>query len=319
MVALIVAFWLGSTGWLAYREWWRWLGAESPPPINAELADEAIPQSARWRIFRGGADFGHATSSMKFLKNSTVELETTIDRLRIDMGVLALPIDVQKGVTTQRLTPEGQLLSLASELVLRITFEGGQLEIPAQLEGAVRDGKLYPRCRLGPFTYSDEKKSDEKKSDEKKKQPKEVILEARDLVLDPIELASGSMINPLQPLPKMVVKPGQKWQITHVDPLLAATYEVGASLLGDLLNGPKNGARKIGALSLLKPKPMVIRAEVLSEPMELIHQDKAISCYVIEYQSTDFKGRTWVQVDNGKVLLQELDRHGDKMTLRRED
>src|SRR5262249_55273810 len=119
LVALILAFWVVSTGWLFYREWWRWLGAESPPPINTELADEAISQSARWRIWRGNKekDIGHASTTMKFLKNSTVELESTIDRLAIEarLGALTVPLVVQKLVTTQRLTPEGQLLFLESE------------------------------------------------------------------------------------------------------------------------------------------------------------------------------------------------------------
>src|SRR5258708_1396773 len=48
VVCVIVAFWLTATGYLAYREWWPWMRADSPPPFTVELADEATPQNAHW-------------------------------------------------------------------------------------------------------------------------------------------------------------------------------------------------------------------------------------------------------------------------------
>src|SRR5471030_1683909 len=50
----ILAFWLGMTGWLAYRDLWpRWRAGE-PPPYSIDLADEARRQSVPvlWTVYR---------------------------------------------------------------------------------------------------------------------------------------------------------------------------------------------------------------------------------------------------------------------------
>ncbi len=53
IIAGIVIFWIGMSGWLFFREFWPQLQPGQPPPFRIDLADEAqnnIP--IRWSIFK---------------------------------------------------------------------------------------------------------------------------------------------------------------------------------------------------------------------------------------------------------------------------
>ena len=55
VIALIVAFWLVTSVYVAYRDLWPMLFASGPPPVAIDLADEAaqtIP--VRWTIHIAG-------------------------------------------------------------------------------------------------------------------------------------------------------------------------------------------------------------------------------------------------------------------------
>jgi hypothetical protein len=126
--------------------------------------------------------------------------------------------------------------------------------------------------------------------------------------LDPLPLASGSALNPLQPVAKLHVYPGQRWKITSVDPLIQAISEA---------------SKQYGIDKLIGSSPKVVMAHVLSEPQDQVHGGIAMRCYVIEYHieyhSDELEGRTWVRISDGKVLQQEMNGGGEKLTLLRED
>jgi hypothetical protein len=236
------------------------------------------------------------------LKDSTIELQSVLDQFKFEQRALALTVQIEipNLVTIQRVTAEGQLVSLDSKLLkffVKESATGLAFEINnVHLVGEVIAGKLHARCSF------------------------ESSFGKAEQVLEPIELASGSILNSLQPMAKMRVWPGQHWKITNVDPLMEAVKASIGQIIGELLSGSKKGGVKIASLQLPVSAPTVISAEVLAEPRELIHQDgKSISCYVIEYHSGDFSGSTWVQSDTGKVLLQEATHEKDKIVLRRED
>jgi hypothetical protein len=276
VVGFIIAFWLGAVGYLAYREWLPWLRADSAPPFTVELADEAAPQHARWSIWRGDQKIGNLTTRMTYLKDDSFELFSAIDNLEIRQ--FGVETKVSKLVTSQHVTREGQLRGLSSRLQLWIAAFGQKFEIVAIVDGEVRDGKLYARCAL------------------------ESPLGGASRVLEPIALESGSMLNPLQPVARVKVRPGQRWKITNVDPLATAIEaSFGQLRMGRAVSPPKT-----------------LLAEV-SEARILEHAGKKISCYVIEYRSDDAAGSSWVQVDDGKVLRQEVNWSGERMTLLRED
>ncbi|MBN9120046.1 MAG: hypothetical protein J0I06_12930, partial [Planctomycetes bacterium] len=67
-VAGIVAFWLATTGYIAYRDVWSRMFSSGPPPVSIELADEArqnVP--AKWTLYRNGQKVGKLTTQMKYL------------------------------------------------------------------------------------------------------------------------------------------------------------------------------------------------------------------------------------------------------------
>ncbi|HEY8505473.1 MAG TPA: hypothetical protein VIL46_12895, partial [Gemmataceae bacterium] len=59
-VALILAFWLVTTGWMVRREFWPWFQTDRPPSLGVGLAEEAytIPIPVRWVLYRNGEEIG---------------------------------------------------------------------------------------------------------------------------------------------------------------------------------------------------------------------------------------------------------------------
>ncbi len=289
VTASIVAFWLFTLGWFAYREWLPWLRADSPPPFTVELVDEAAPLDARWWIWRGDKRLCSLTTRMTVQKDDTFELHSSIENMIVPIPTVGkqspAEFKVTKLTTVQKVSREGLLRSFHSKLDIEITGLGAEIKAAARMEGVVKEGKLFSHCRLEmPF------------------------LPALEQDLEPIPLESGSVFNPLQPLAKLQVWPGQSWKLTSFDPMLEAL---------------KATARKYGVNLPLKG-PSAFLAQVRSEPVVLTHQDyethqdREILCYVIDYRSGDMVGHTWAQVADGKVLRQEVDGLGDKLVLIRE-
>ena len=278
-VVAIALFWLASMGWLAYRDWWPWWRADSPPPIAVELADEAAPQVAHWSLWRGDKKIGAAMTTLTCQKDDSIKLSSAITDLDLEMGALALKVQIKilNLTTDQYVSREGELRSLESKIDLRISVAGENLSerFEARLAGTVQDGKLHSKYSIAGFEQ----------------------------VLDPIPLQSGSMLNPLQPMARIRVKAGQKWTITSVDPMQQIL---------------RAAIAKFG-VNLPLPKDEVVLATVLDDPQVLTHRDKPVSCFVIEYRSEKMSGATWVEVESGKVLRQEMTRNDDKMVLLRED
>lgn len=293
VAGIIVAFWLATTGYLVYREWWPWLNADTAPPFTVDLADEAAPQYAQWSIWRGGEQIGSATTRMTLQKDDTFELYSTVDNLKIEVALPLPPVkvffNVAKLTTTQMVTREGRLKSVQSNMHTWVDVLGRRLDLKAEVSGVVRDGHLHARSAIdfgGRFEYT----------------------------LDPIPLESGSMLNPLQPVARVKVRPGQRWRITNVDPLAEALNASLRQVVAKHLGGGAGATLKVGTSA-----PKTLLAQVLSETKELDHKGAKVACHVIEYRSDDVTGTTWVQADNGKVLRQEVSGPGEKMVLVRED
>lgn len=293
VAGLIVAFWLGTTGYLVYREWWPWFNADTAPPFTVDLADEAAPQYALWSIWRDDQQIGTAATSMTLQKNDTFELYSSVDNLKIEVNLplppVKVPFTIAKLTTVQTVTREGRLRSVGSNMLMSVDMFGRRLELRAEVAGVVRDGNLHARSSLdfgGKSQYT----------------------------LDPIPLESGSMLNPLQPVARVKVRPGQRWKITNVDPLAEALNASLRQLVAKHLGGGPGDTLKVGAAA-----PKTLLAEVLSETKELDHKGTKVACHVIEYRSDDVTGTTWVRADDGKVLRQEITGFGEKMRLVRED
>ena len=293
VVALIVGFWLISTGWLAYREWWPWLQADSPPPFTVELADEAAPLIAHWTIWRGEQKLGTSVTKMIAQKDDTFHLESTIENLEVEMEVFVhkVQIKVSKLRTVQKVSREGKLLAVDSKLQLNLTAFGQKFDMKASITGFAKEGQLHAHSKI------------------------ESLFGNAENDIDPIPLDSGSAFNPLQPLAKLRVRPGQRWKISTVDPVEEAFY----SSLQQMLSQSKVAGKAGGNLRKSMAAPKMLLAEVLTKPHDLLHEGNTISCYLIEYRGEDLTGQTWVQISDGKVLRQEVTWQGKKMTLLRDD
>jgi hypothetical protein len=288
IVALIIAFWVGSIAYLIYDEYYPWWRTDAPPPFLVELADEASPLQAEWSIYRGGQKIGSASTLMTCLKDDTVELTCTIENLDLNVGLVQARII--KHYTVQRVTRDGQLVTLFSRLHFVMTALGMTIEIRSTVNGHVRDGKLHATSKLdSPFGRSTHE-------------------------LEPIPLNVGNILNPMQPIPKVRVRPGQHWKITSVDPL----GEVINVSLQRHFQQVTNGKGRPAELKLATPKSLLAR--VGSETREWNYRGKTVACLVIEYRSDDREvtGSTWVSEEDGKVLRQVANNLGENLIMERD-
>lgn len=293
VIALIVGFWLLATGWLVYREWWPWLQPDSPPPFTVELADEAAPLIANWTIWRDDQRLCTSVTKMTSQKDDSFELESTIENLEVEMDAFIhkVQIKITKLRTVQKVARDGKLLAVDSKLQIHLAAVGQKFDMKAHIYGVARNGQLHAHSKI------------------------ESLFGSADNDLDPIPLESGTAFNPLQPLAKLRVRPGQRWKISTVDPLEEAFY----ASLQQMLSQSKVAAKAGGNLRKTMAAPKMLLAEVLSEPRDLVHEGQTISCYLIEYRGEELTGQTWVQVSDGKVLRQEVTWQGKKMMLLRDD
>ena len=294
VVVVILVFWIASISYLIYRDYYPWWRTDAPPPFLVELADEAAPLVAQWSIYRGDQKVGSVTTQMTCLKDESIELSSTIEELQIDMQALgfSVRIRVSRMQTIQRVTrKEGRLLSLDSDLHLALIALGQKFDMRATIKGVVKDGRLHAYSTLkSPLGRSEQQ-------------------------LEPIPIEMGNVLNPMQPIAKVPVRPGQHWKMTNVDPVGEALNVSLQQLAQQAFKGDA------GALKLKASVPKVLLAQVDSEPREWRYDGKSVSCYVIEYRSDDrdLTGSTWVSVEDGKVMRQEVSGFGEKLVLEREN
>lgn len=293
VVATIIAFWIASIGYFIYREYLPWWRTDAPPPFLVELADEAAPLIGHWSVHRGDQKIGSASTKMTCLKDNTVELASEIENLEINMQALAFSVQIRitKLRMIQWVTREGQLLRARSRLQLALIALGQKFEMKATIEGVVKDGKLHAKSIL------------------------QSPLGRHEQELDPIPMQLGTVLNPMQPIAKLRVHPGQHWKMANVDPLGEAMNIAFQHLLQQITKANGVGAK------LRVSTPSEILAEVDRETQEWKHEEKSVMCYVIRYRSDDekFTGSTWVSVDDGKVMRQEVTGFGEKLVLEREN
>jgi hypothetical protein len=291
VTALIVAFWLCSLGWLGYHKWLPWLRDDSPPPFTVELADEASPPTARWGIWRNNQRLCSLYTRMAVQRDDSFELQSNIENMALEFGLVTFKISSFQ--TVQKVTRKGELLSIRSNLQMELLLATASVfKLKAGIAGEVRDGKLYAHTRL-------------ESSPELSR-----IVEQE---LEPFPLETGSIFNPLQPLARLRVYPGQHWRIKDVDPLREA-IKAAIRQRKDL---PNLGGQ------LTEPAADVYFATVLDQDEILVHENQSFLCHIIEFHddrvARSVTGRTWVRVSDGKVLRQEASSLGEKMVLVRED
>ena len=288
----IVAFWLASVGWVGYRDVWPRLAASGPPPIAVDLGDEAsqlVP--VRWTVLRGDQRVGRLTTRMTYQDaDDTFRLTHEYKNLTFDVGrVRAVFPEV---TLTTRVTRAGALREQAMAGKMLVQLQTGAefltlAEAKATVEGEVRGGVFRGRCDIDS----------------------PVLKTKRDL--DPVPVPDGQALSPLQPVGRLSnVRGGQRWVVHEINPLRDA--------MGALLKGFV-GQQGFG-LPDEKREAFVATVGDRPEPLAWGRDRAEVMCWVIDYRGGgDSRVRTWVRVDDGRVLRQEASREDERIALERDE
>jgi hypothetical protein len=281
-VLFILAFWLGTTGWLFYRDLWPRLRPGAAPPFTIDLADEAQAPATRWVVFQDGRRLGRATTGVEYDEKSdtfNVRGEFKLWLLSDMRGTANMTFD-----TSYLVSREGELRHINALGTFILGEEPHRLEGKGHLDGPVKDGSFRPHL-WGSLQGAEG---------------------ARDL--DPVPVsARGSVFNPLQPVNRISgLRRGQQWRMPLVDPM-QEVISVAGSVFIPFLKTHESATR-------------ILQAEVLrdTQTLRLRNQMESEVCLVIEYSGDDLSARTWVREIDGLVLRQEVTKNGLELVLERE-
>ena len=123
-VAGIFAFWLATTGFVAYRDVWPRVFASGPPPVSIELADEARQNvAARWVLLRNGQKAGHLTTQMKYLDAADAfQFTYRYSELTLDQGDITLT--ASEAVSEVLMSRDGDLKGQTMTAKVKVLFRG---------------------------------------------------------------------------------------------------------------------------------------------------------------------------------------------------
>jgi hypothetical protein len=345
------------SAWMFSRDIWPDLQPGQPPPYTIDLVDEAglqrpvkggkeeYPNEVRWRVIQEGGPPTSASSQARMalgaaqllchpleavrrtnvpLAFSLIAGDATIDPFRIDpfiartwvqyaetedvfnFGFMIVPrtapgqqaarldFDRVKLRTLQsvyRINRAGHLLRMRVDLTFDVEFPG-LARIPnvaINLEGQVHEDLFHPKVTA--------------------RAP------GLDLTLpfDPVPVShSGSVLNPLHPVNRIKgLRPGQTWRMPMIDPL-AESLSLSRRLLG------RGEVRFLNGHVLPHPQMLVLDKEVRGQGGKAQVVQQGIPCLVIEYDDEETRPRTWVQVNTGLVLRQEVTQLGRRLALERD-
>jgi hypothetical protein len=282
-IALILFFWLLTTGYVAYRDVWPRLFASGPPPVTIDLVDEAaqtIP--IRWTIYRGDKVVGRLSSHISYKADDDTFLFTSeYKKLELDAGLAVCTIP--EATTVDRVTRGGDLREQTLEGTLEVSSFGVKLgSANAKIHGNVIDGQLIAECDITSSLGNFKQK------------------------LDPVPVPEGQPLNPLLPVNRLTnVRPGRHgWHVEMKSPLKDAMDAIKKKL-----QGKESGAAE---------KRETLFAQVLPDQQELNWFGQSVPCWIIEYRQAEPVARTWVRVSDGKVMMQEAFLSGEHMTILRD-
>jgi hypothetical protein len=286
-ILAIIAFWLGTSGWLFYRDLWPWIAPAAPPPFAIDLTDEAQAHAIRWTVFLNDRRMGYAHTGTDYHeKDDTFSIWGEFKLwLSPEMRGTANLLFATRYVVTR----EGDLRNLRVDGTFNVPFQSHTVEVTGHVQGPVEEGRLRPHVEIMAPAVDVELNKD----------------------LDPLPIMRrGSLLNPLQPVNRIAgLRKGQHWLIPMVDPsedLLGAAGKV----LG------------LDALSLFlkqqDARAQLLRAEVLPQTESITFDRKECVCVVIEYNGANLSGRTWVREIDGLVLRQQVVKGSENLILQRE-
>jgi hypothetical protein len=284
-VAVVVAGWLATIGWLAHDKWLPWLRPSDEPAFRVELADEVAPEYASWTVHRNGKKAGSAETKVTPHKDGSFELSS---RLRdTDFNVSFFQIKLPTFATTRTVRRDGELVNMTCKAVLVVRSLGPDVRIETEVRGHVEGDLLVGDCE---YDYGAGKMT---------------------APLEPIKLVSKNAFSPLQPLQKYpALRPGQTWRASNVDPVSDALHGAMERVVAGLTG------TKVTLPAVKRPTEFLARVQPDME--EITHKEKTYTCRVILFEAEGVKARTWVDFRDGRVIRQEATMFGDMMVLQRE-
>jgi hypothetical protein len=294
-VLAIVIFWVVTTGWLFYRDFWPSLRPGEPPPYTIDLVDEARRVPISWTVYRGEESneqkVGSASTSVQYHpEDDTFDLYGSLLYPKPVPGVERLMLIME---SVYRVTRDGELKHVRANMTVVIRALKDEIRVRGQIEGPVRDGRFVPEGHIA-FPGGE--------------QP---------LVIEPVSVEGrGNVLNPQHPLNRILdLRPGQHWRVPLFDPVALALSRASAGANADpvveLVVAALAGSNRTAAGF------RVLEARVVPQPQTLDWFGRDETCLVIEYQGQDTKARTWVRESDGLVLQQEATVLGDRLVLKR--
>jgi len=279
VVALIVAFWLGTLAVVGVRDVWPRLSASGPPPIAVDLSDEATQYvPVKWKVLRGEKQIGSLTTLLAY-QDADDTFEFTSQYKDVRIAVATVELVIPEMTTRTRVTRSGSLREQSMSGSLRLADFRAEVSV----EGRNVNGTFTGRCKLdSPLFKIDEK-------------------------LAPVAVKDGHALNPLQPVNRIVgIRPGKSWMVQEIDPLGDAL----AALFKEKLKG---------AIPEPKREPLLAQVGDSPESLVWGRHREEAMCWVIAYRSGEARAKTWVRVSDGKVLRQEAALMEDRIALERDE
>jgi hypothetical protein len=278
---LIVVFWMGTTGWLLWRDVWPMWRPGEPPAYTIDLTAEVHRSQPRirWMIYQNDHYVFRAETWVDspepdvYALHATAKYPHASDAQFASLG----PLQIEDMASTYLVNAQGQLLGLTGHV------EGEVLgyQVKGDVSGEVREGQFFSRVSATGL--------------------------AKPIELKPVPVsAHGSVLVPLHPVNRIQgLHPGQTWHIPVFDPLPAALLATAR------LNPAVFGLTEEGTL--------VLQAEVLPQVQPLNWRERGVPCLVIQYRGGEgMAASTWVEEETGLVLRQEA-HEGDQHWVMKRD
>jgi hypothetical protein len=321
---LIVAAWLGMSGWLFFRDLWPGLRPNEPPPYTTMPSDEAAsnPATIRWTVLHNGNYVYDAETWIKYHEKG--DERTGDDSFELAARFRARQLPGQE--TPKRrlrsfvnITRGSELRAVNAQLHMLVQ----DLEILCTIEAVVEEGHLLPRWRVN--VWQKDLLSEDRVFDRERDPPASKPLQQFDAPFPPLPFAThGLVLNPLHPPNRLdTVRPGQHWRMPLVNSLvlLEKVHDAVHSAvekrpldeltagLGALLQHAFDGIHFLDAQVLPDPQPLPA-GNSKSGPA------RPPECLVIEarHEKSDTLARLWVDhtggARQGLILRQEVVFHG---------
>ncbi|MBM4073255.1 MAG: hypothetical protein FJ271_30685 [Planctomycetes bacterium] len=140
LTALIVAFWLGTTGWLVYREVADRVHSGEPPRFAIDLTDEVSANTIAWNVLQKGERVGMGRSWVRRRPDRTFELRS---EFRFHEFSVLNVLKFRKMTSMYRVDADGHFQALAAE----VYFENNPVFDMLEVAGELRDGFVTPRVK----------------------------------------------------------------------------------------------------------------------------------------------------------------------------